>query len=761
MSETHGSRHFVRYENVSADYLANRTLRRGAGWKLLWALGVGAVISGEYFGWNFGLAAGGFWGLAIATALMAAMYICLVYCISELSAALPHAGGFYSFTRSAFGPMGGFICGVTDAIEYVLTPAVVVVGVSGYLHDIWPGVSLWGWWIGCYAIFVGVNICGIELNLRVGLFITCIAVLVLLIFSIGAVATGAFKPGLLFNVPAEAGESAARLPRGWSGVFSAIPFAIWFYLAIESLPLAAEETHTAARDVPKALITGIFTMLGLSILVLVFNSGVGGGAEAMGHATAPMADGLKAVFGNSALAKVLVAAGLAGLLATMQASTYAYGRVLFALSRSGYFPRWISVTHPQTQTPYVSLIVGGVGGLACVALINYSGGEKSRLGAALLYMAVFGAVISYILVMASYIQLRLARPDLARPYQSPLGIPGAVVGGLLSIVALAACFSIPAYRPAVVGVAVFLSAAIAYFLVHSRHRLVAQAPEEKIALGGLMQRDIVQEAPSTEAIQPSHSSQVADPWTALRRFTTARIAIGRAGGSLPTRELLQFGLDHADARDAVDSELDFDKLLAALAPLDMPIVRVTTCVSDRRTYILRPDLGRRLDAKCHSQLESLARDSSRSPDIAIVIADGLSAMAAQAHAPTLLLELVPRLRAAQLTLAPLVLAHYGRVALQDDVGQCLGATCCLILLGERPGLGAADSLGAYFVFHPRIGNTDSQRNCVSNIRPAGLPIAAAAQTLEYLITESLRRQISGTMLKDERQSTGRRVKHLP
>src|SRR5262245_35098730 len=233
MSSARGDEGFVRYEDVGADYLANRTLRKGANWGLLWALGVGAVISGEYFGWNFGLAEGGFWGLTIATVLMAAMYICMVFSISELSAALPHAGGFYSFTRNAFGPLGGFICGVTDTIEYVLTPAVVVVGVAGYLHDIWPTVSLWWWWIGCYVVFVGINICGIELNLRVALLITCVAVLVLLIFALAAVVTGQFKPALLFNVPADPGQSTSWLPKGWPGVFSALPFAIWFYLAIE------------------------------------------------------------------------------------------------------------------------------------------------------------------------------------------------------------------------------------------------------------------------------------------------------------------------------------------------------------------------------------------------------------------------------------------------------------------------------------------------------------------------------------------------
>jgi ethanolamine permease len=372
----------------------------------------------------------------------------MVYSISELSAAMPHAGGFYSFTRHAFGPLGGFLCGVTDAIEYILTPAVVVVGVAGYLNVLYPLVPLWAWWIGCYAVFVGINIIGVELTLRVGLAITCLAVLVLLVFGVGAVVSGAFRPSLLFNMPAEAGQSVAWLPKGLFGVFAALPFAIWWYLAIESLPLAAEETHTAARDVPRALIRGIFTLLGLSLLVLVLNSGVGGGVAAMGKSAAPLAEGFQAVF---------------------------------ALSRAGYFPRWISVTGRKTQTPHVALLLGGGVGLLCVVLIQVSGAE-GRLGAALLNMAVFGAVLSYIMVMASYIKLKITRPDLPRPYVSPLGIPGAATAMLLAGVALVACFSVEAYRPAVIGVAVFLVVALVYFVAYSRTRLVAQAPEEQLAM---------------------------------------------------------------------------------------------------------------------------------------------------------------------------------------------------------------------------------------------------------------------------------------
>lgn len=256
-------------------------------------------------------------------------------------------------------------------------------------------------------------------------------------------------------------------------------------------------------------------------------------------------------------------------------------------------------------------------------------------------------------------------------------------------------------------------------------------------------------------------SPVPAAWSALRRFTAARIATGRAGGSLPTAELLCFGLDHAVARDAVHSEFDLDALETALASLALPVVRIQTCATDRLTYIQRPDLGRRLDAHSRARLEHADSDPARGPDLGIVVADGLSATAAQSNAPALLLDLVPRLLRSNLTLGPLVLARFARVALQDEIGQILAAQACLILLGERPGLAAADSLGAYFVFNPRIGNTDADRNCVSNIRPSGLPPAAAAETLEYLITESLRRRVSGTALKDERQLPAVRPQRLP
>jgi ethanolamine permease len=495
----------ARYENVAADYLDNRRLKKNAGWILLWALGVGAVISGDYGGWNSGLKYGGFGGLALATVLMSIMYICMVFTIAELSAALPHAGGFFSFTRNAFGPTGGYLCGLTDAIEYVLTPAVIVYFIGGYMHDLagqlhalagpsssagsglagvaarLETVPAWGWWIAYYVVYVLINIRGVELTLKVGLVITAIAISILVFFFAAAVPV--FDSQALTNIAPEGPAAGRWLPKGPFGIFASLPFAVWFYLGIEQLPLAAEESHNAVADMPRALIFGMATLLVLALATLVLNSGVGGGAEAMANSPAPLADGFKAIFGAGAAPALLTLGSLAGLIASFHAIIYAYGRVLFALSRAGYIPRFISLTG-RRHTPWVALVLGGAVGLACAGVIEFtkSDGKESLVGAALLNMAVFGAVISYTMVMLSYLKLRIARPNLPRPYRSPLGIPGAAVGAALSFVVIFATFAVEEYRPAIWGVAAFLMAGMLYFALYSRHHLVAQAPEEENAL---------------------------------------------------------------------------------------------------------------------------------------------------------------------------------------------------------------------------------------------------------------------------------------
>ncbi len=237
-----------------------------------------------------------------------------------------------------------------------------------------------------------------------------------------------------------------------------------------------------------------------------------------------------------------------------------------------------------------------------------------------------------------------------------------------------------------------------------------------------------------------------DLWAGLRAFTAARIALGRTGTSVPLREALAFRLAHAHARDAVYSVLDNAQLVKGLAELGLPVLEVRSQAATRAEYLRRPDRGRQLDAASRAQLADTAAGDC---DLVVVLADGLSATATNQHALPLLRQLVPALRQAGFRLGPLVLAEQARVALGDEVGYQLGAQLVLVLIGERPGLSAPDSLGAYFTHGPRLGLTDEARNCVSNIRPAGLGYDAAAAKLAYLLSESLRRQLSGVGLKDE------------
>ena len=236
----------------------------------------------------------------------------------------------------------------------------------------------------------------------------------------------------------------------------------------------------------------------------------------------------------------------------------------------------------------------------------------------------------------------------------------------------------------------------------------------------------------------------ADAWTHLRRFTPARIALGRAGSSLPTSAWLSFAADHADARDAVYAELDVAAFAAAVAPLGLPVLPLRSAAGDRATYLQRPDLGRRLNVASAAAVGSAAGPF----DVALVVADGLSATAITRHAADVLGHLLPRL--AGLSVAPLAVVTQARVGVMDEVGSLIGARSAVILIGERPGLAVPDSVGAYLTFAPAVGNTDANRNCVSNIRPAGLPPAAAADAIAWLLRAALARQLSGVALKDDR-----------
>jgi len=466
----------VTYRQADQDYFDKRKLRRHAGVWSLWALGVAAVISGDFFGWNFGLAYG-FGGLLVATIVITVMYFGLCYSIAEMSPALPHTGGAYSFARSAMGPWGGFSTGVAETIEYVVTPAVVVVGIGGYMNAI--SDDLFGftlsqpvWWLIFYAIFVGLNFVGVVASFRFTVFICFLSLAILAVFFVGALTK------LDFTRWAIDSNGGNWFIDGVPGVFYALPFAIWFYLAIEELPLAAEESADPKRDIPKGTMYGLWTLVATGFLVLFLNSGISPGAKAVGESSEPLLDGLKTIFGSGTSASLLGLIAVAGLVASFHTIIFAYGRNIFSLSRAGYYPHSLSVTHGSRQTPHVALILGAVLGWIAAYIIYKN--SSSQVGASLLYMAVFGAVISYFMQCVSFILLRRRMPEIERPYRSPVGIWGAGIAGVIALCSLGAILYNADYRPGVYGVLIVYLIALAYFALAGRHRLVL-SPEEEFA----------------------------------------------------------------------------------------------------------------------------------------------------------------------------------------------------------------------------------------------------------------------------------------
>jgi ethanolamine permease len=473
------------YTKPDAQYLEKRALKRHARVLDLWALGVGAVISGDFFGWNFGLVTSGFGGLLAALAVMTLLYIGLCFSIAEMSPALPHAGGAYSFARTAMGPWGGYITGLAENMEYILTPAVIVVGIGGYLGAIFETPRAWAplWWLACYGVFVALNVGGVAMSFRVSVAITICALAILAVFYVGAAPR--------FDLHRWALDGGAWLPKGWPGILAALPFALWVYLGIEQLPLAAEESHDPARDLPRGILSGLATLILCSFLTVILNAGIPPGAAKVGQSTEPLFLGFRAIFGEGMRTRLLALFACTGLLASFHTIIYAYGRQIYSLSRAGYFPSWLSVTHGSRKTPHRALLAGSALGFAAALAIQFAG-QTSTVGAILLNMAVFGAVLAYILQMASFILLRRRFPNIARPYVSPAGIAGAAIAALIAAVTLVTLFLNRDYNKGVIGAAVWFLCGIAYFALYARHRLIL-SPEEEFALA---QQEILKQGAS-------------------------------------------------------------------------------------------------------------------------------------------------------------------------------------------------------------------------------------------------------------------------
>ncbi len=451
---------------LDSDYLAKRQLRGGtAGWLLLAGLGVSYVISGDFAGWNFGLAEAGWGGFAIATVLMAVMYFCLVLSLAEMSAAIPAAGGGYSFARQVMGPSGGFLTGLAVLIEYVLAPAAIVIFIGAAVEEL-IGVNGPIVYATFYALFILLHLVGTGEALKLMMAITALAVFAILTTAIALLPD--FDSTRLFDIAPAVEGGSALLPYGWYGVWAALPFAMWLFLAVEGVPLAAEEAKDPAKDVPKGIIAAMLFLLFTALLVLFLLAG-SAGAEAIAQSAIPLVDALK-LAGNDTLAKVVNILGLAGLVASFFSIIYGYSRLVFALSRAGYLPTFLSLTSTR-KAPTWALIVPGV--LGFIASLT---GE----GDLMLAMAVVGATLSYALMALSHVLLRLKQPDLPRPYRTPGGIFTSSVALLLALVALTGVY---AFDPRAFYYTLLLYAVGAvYFFLYARQHLVAKTAAEEFAM---------------------------------------------------------------------------------------------------------------------------------------------------------------------------------------------------------------------------------------------------------------------------------------
>ncbi len=449
--------------------IAERRLAPVAGPLLLWGLGVGYVISGDYYGWNFGLTATGYWGFLIALGVVAVLYAAMCAAIAEMSAAIPHAGGPYAFARTALGPVGGYLCGVGVVIEYVIAPAAVATAIGAYVNVLLPVLPTVATAVAVYVVFTAVHLWGVGSSLKLELVFTAIALAMLVVFYLFGL------PNVTLVNLNEVGGGEV-LPNGFAGLWAALPLAAWFFLAIEGLPMAAEEARDPERDLPRALVSSFITLAILAVCTLTVAAGMGGARE-VGEADAPLPVAVQNGLGDGHwLVGTISVVGLAGLVASFHGIVLAYSRQIFALSRTGYLPFFLSRVN-QRHTPTWALVVPGLVGIGLVFLGAFLPGSAIPV---LVTMSVFGAAISYILMMVSAIVLRRRRPDLRRPFRMPGGQATAWVALILSLVLLPA--GIKDYPVAMIFGLLVFAAFAAYYFLYSRNRLLSRSIEEELSV---------------------------------------------------------------------------------------------------------------------------------------------------------------------------------------------------------------------------------------------------------------------------------------
>ncbi|ACL62604.1 ethanolamine permease [Methylobacterium nodulans] len=437
----------------------------------LWGIAVGLVISGEYFGWSYGWAQAGTLGFLVTTLAVALMYVTFIFSFTELTTAIPQAGGPFAYALRAFGDAGGAVAGFATLVEFVFAPPAIALAIGAYLNVQYPSLDPKHAALGAYLVFMALNIIGVQIAATFELVVTILAVGELLIFM--NVVAPAFSVSN-FTAGGWAGQDTFG-PAAIGGIFAAIPFAIWFFLAIEGVAMAAEEAKDPKRTIPVAYITGVLTLTALAFGVMLFAGGAGDW-RVLSNLNDPLPQAMKRVVGDSSgWLHMLVWLGLFGLVASFHGIIMGYGRQIFALARAGFLPHVFARLHPRFQTPHLATLAGGAVGIAAIYSDNLVSIAGQSLTASIVTMAVFGALTMYIVSMAALFRLRRTEPNLARPYRAPL-YPYAPAFAL--ILATVCFLALVVYNPLI-----FIFFFIIMALAVAASLIARQSGEDKLADG--------------------------------------------------------------------------------------------------------------------------------------------------------------------------------------------------------------------------------------------------------------------------------------
>jgi ethanolamine permease len=367
----------------------------------LWAIAVGLVVSGDYFGWNYGVGKAGPVGMLVATGAVTLFYVAFIFSYTELSTAIPHSGGPFAYALRAFGPLGGFLAGFGTLVEFAFAPPAIALAIGAYVNFRVPALPKLGVAIAAFLVFGALNVAGVTIAATFELVVTALATLELFIFF------GLAGP----HVDAARIVTDPLLPHGWGGVFAALPFAIWFYLALEGVAMSAEEVVDPRRDIPKGYIAGIATLVVLALGTLVCSTGILS-PEALVEDDSPLPRVLRAILSaDHPMTHLMVYLGLFGLIASFHGIIMGCSRQVFALARAGYLPPALAGVHATRRTPVPAILL-------CV-LVGGAAAASERADE-LIALAGLGATVLYVTSLASLFALRRKEPALERPFKAPL-----------------------------------------------------------------------------------------------------------------------------------------------------------------------------------------------------------------------------------------------------------------------------------------------------------------------------------------------------